>query len=423
MYDFYNSNWRYDFYEARYRLFLTKKAEKKMVMALDHIRVLDLTTLLPGPFATSILADFGAEVIKIEPPNRPDLMRALPPLIGDSKSAERMSAIFHSLNRNKKSLTLNLKEEDGQLIFKNLVKTADVLIEQFRPGVMKRFKLDYPVLKTINPNLIYCSITGYGQNGPYSQRVGHDLNYIGVSGMASLTGIDEPLPQGAQVADIGAGSMNAVVGVLIALIVREKTFQGQYIDISMTDGTLPWLQIPLVSYLASGERRTRGQHEVSGGLASYNIYKCKDGKYLTIGALEPKFYKALCKALDRRDLNRYYMNPGKQSYLKQQFQQIFLTKDQDTWLEELGAKEVCVAPMNELWDVENDPQIKFRNMIVKMVTSQGIIKQIAPAIRLSETPASIRTTAPSFGEHTVEILEELGYSSTQIETYKAKRII
>ena len=394
-----------------------------MTLALDHIRVLDLTTLLLGPFATSILADFGAEIIKIESPTRPDLMRTLPPLVGDPKSKNRLSAVFHSLNRNKKSLTLNLKTKEGKKIFKNLVKTADILIEQFRPDVMKRLELDYSVLNKINPSLIYCSITGYGQNGPYKDRVGHDINYIGVSGMASLTGMDEPVLQGAQVADIGAGSLNAVIGILIALIAREKTFKGQYIDISMTDGTIPWLQIPLISYLASGEKQPRGKIQVSGALASYNIYKCKDGKYLTIGALEPKFYTNLCKALNRCDLNRYYMNFEKQEFVKKELEKIFLTKDRDTWLKELGDKEICIAPLNEIWEVEDDPQVQARNMIIKMVTPYGLIKQIAPAIRLTETPASIRTTAPQLGEHTDEILQELGYSPETIQHYREQRIV
>jgi crotonobetainyl-CoA:carnitine CoA-transferase CaiB-like acyl-CoA transferase len=394
-----------------------------MTLALDHIRVLDLTTLLPGPFATSILADFGAEVIKVEAPHRPDLMRALPPLVGDPKSKERLSAVFHSLNRNKKSLTLNLKTEEGKDIFNQLVRTADVLVEQFRPGVVKKLGVDYESLKKINPSLVYCSISGYGQNGPYSGRVGHDINYIGVSGMASLTGLDAPIPQGAAVADLGAGSMNAVVGILIALIVREKTYKGQYIDISMMDGTVPWLQIPLISFLASGEKQQRGEIHVGGGLAAYNMYKCKDGKYLTVGALEPQFYRALCKALNRSDLNRHYMNLKRQAFVKKEFQQVFLTKDRDTWLEELGDKDVCIAPMNEIWEVEDDPQVKFRKMIIKLVTPHGVIKQLAPAIRLSESPASIRTVAPQLGEDSAEILKSIGYTEEQIETFQERRII
>ncbi|HUX97995.1 MAG TPA: CaiB/BaiF CoA-transferase family protein [Candidatus Deferrimicrobium sp.] len=394
-----------------------------MPLALDHIRILDLTTLLPGPFATSILADFGAEVIKIEPPKRPDLMRNLPPLVGDPKSKNRLGAVFHSLNRNKKSLTLNLKKQEGQMIFKNLVKTADVLIEQFRPGVMKKLGIAYETLKEINQSLIYCSITGYGQDGPYRDRAGHDINYIGVSGMGSLTGLDEPILQGVQVADIGAGSMNAVVGILIALIAREKTFAGQYIDISMMEGTIPWLQIPLLSYLASGEKQYRGNIQVGGGVASYNYYKCKDGKYLTIGALEPQFYTNLCKALNRRDLNRYYMNLEKQEYVKKELAQIFITKNRDDWLKELGDKDVCIAPLNEIWDVEEDPQVKFRKIIINMVTSQGIIKQLAPSIRLNETSASIRTAAPQLGEHNEEILKNLGYSPQQIDSFRKQKVI
>lgn len=392
-------------------------------MALDHIRIIDLTTLLPGPYATSILADFGAEVIKIESPLRPDLIRRLPPLVGDPKLKDRHSAVFHSLNRNKKSLTLNLKTTEGKEIFKRLVKTADVLIEQFRPGVMSRLGLDYAILKEINSRLIYCAITGYGQDGPYRDLPGHDINYIGVSGMASLTGPSEPVLQGAQVADIGAGSMNAVVGVLIALIAREKTTKGQYIDISMMDGTIPWLQIPLISYLTSGEKQHRGQTQVSGGIASYNIYKCKDGKYLTVGALEPKFYDNLCKAIGRPDLRKYYMNLEKQNYIKQELTQIFLAKDRDVWWDELREKEACIAPLHELWDVENDPQIKARKMIVDLITPNGPLKIFESAIRLSDTNSSIRMAGPMLGEHTEDILLELGFSKETIKLYQEKKIV
>ncbi len=391
-------------------------------MSLDHIKVLDLTTLLPGPLATSILADFGAEVIKIESPLRPDLMRRLPPLVGDTKAAERLGAVFHSLNRNKKSLTLNLKTMDGKKILKTLVKSADVLVEQFRPGVMKRLGLHYEVLKEINPSFIYCSITGYGQDGPYSSIVGHDINYIGISGMASLTGPDEPILQGAQVADIGAGSLNAVIGILMALITREKTRKGQYIDISMMDGTIQWLQIPLISYLASGEKQPRGKTQVSGAIASYNIYKCKDGKYITVGALEPKFYTNLCKALNRPDLKKYYMNLKKQEYIKEEFTKEFLKKDRITWWEELRDKDICVAPMNEIWEVEDDPQVKARNMIIEMITTSGRIKQIGTPIHLSDSPGMIKTSAPTLGEHTEEILDSIGYNSKQIESLRKKKI-
>jgi len=396
-----------------------------MTLALDDITVLDLTTLLPGPFATSILADFGAKIIKIESPKKPDLMRRLPPLVGEPKDNNRLGAVFYSLNRNKKSLTLDLKSEKGKEIFKKLVKNADVLIEQFRPGVMKRLGLEYEVLKEINPKLIYCSITGYGQDGPYKDMPGHDLNYIGVSGMASLTGTKdgEPVIQGAQVADIGAGSMNAIVGILIAYIAREKTGKGQFIDISMMDGTIPWLQIPLISYLASGEKQYRGETQVSGGIANYNIYKCKDGKYITIGALEPKFYANLCKALNRRDLRRYYMNFKKQDHLRKEFEKIFITKNRDEWFQELRSKDVCVAPMNELWDVEFDPHVKSRKMIQKIDTPQGIINQLGIAIKLSNTPGTIRTIAPQLGENTNEILTELGYSIEDINKFHKMGII
>lgn len=400
-----------------------------MVFALEGIRILDLTMLFPGPFGTRYFSDFGAEVIKIESEVRRDTVRDFPPIIKIPGSESKDGYFYHNLNRNKKDISLNLKTEEGQKIFYKLAETADVIVEQFRPGVVKELGIDYETISNINPKIIYCSITGYGQDGPYRDYAGHDINYIGVSGVASVTRdreTKEPVVPGIQVGDMMGGGLHAVIGILLALIAREKTGRGQYIDVSMMDGTLSFLPMILAQYLVDRVKPVRGRLNLSGALPEYHIYKCKDKKYITIGALEPKFYQNLLKVLGIKEskAKSEFFGSTSQDALFSEFKKIFLTKNRDTWLEELRKVDTCVAPMNEIWEVENDPQVIHREMIIDVPLGDGeTMKQIGFPIKMSDTPASFQFPAPGLGKNTEEILKDLGYSDEEIEDLKQKKII
>ncbi|MHA1894390.1 MAG: CaiB/BaiF CoA transferase family protein [Candidatus Helarchaeota archaeon] len=390
-----------------------------MVNALEGIKILDLSLLFPGPFGTRYLADFGAEVIKVEYKKIPDLARWVTPLVGDKGQKKRQSFFHHILNRNKKAISINLRSPDGVQVFKRLAKEVDVIVEQFRPGIMDKLGVGYEEIKKINPRIIYCSITGYGQDGPYRDRAGHDLNYTGFSGLASLhrTRKGEPILPGIQIADMFGGGLHAIIGILIALLAREKTGKGQYIDISMMDGCVSFLPYTLQPYLVDRVKQDIKKTILSGGTPSYQIFKCKDGKYITIGALEPKFQESLCKAIGREDLLGASMT--EEPYIE--FTKVFLQKTRDEWYEILKKVDTCVAPMNEIWEVEDDPQVQARNMIIEVDTPHGKMKQIGFPIKMSDTPATFRHAAPQVGEHTEEILKRIGYSEEDIKILKRKK--
>src|SRR5690625_3382912 len=266
-----------------------------------------------------VLADFGAEVIKIEDPFLGDYARDFEPKVAGQ------GAMFHSLNRNKQSVTLNLKDESDKESFLQMVKEADIVIESFRPGVMKRLGLDYETLKSYNKSLIYCAITGYGQTGPYKDKPGHDLNYIGYTGLLQLMGTSDrpPVVPATTIADIGGGAQPAIIGILLALFHREKTGEGQFIDIAMMDGVLSWLQTTLPGYLNANDVPQRGEQMLDGGTAYYNVYETKDGRYLAVGAVEPKFWKAFCEIINREDLIARQQEPlNEQRAMQQEVQEI-----------------------------------------------------------------------------------------------------
>ncbi len=395
---------------------------KIMVLALEGIKVIDLTVLFPGPFGTRYLADFGADVIRVEYRQRPDLSRFVTPLVGPKKKRNRQSFFHHILNRNKRTISINLGSPSGVELFKQLAKEADVIVEQFRPGVMDKLGVGYEEIRKVNPRIIYCSITGYGQDGPYRDMAGHDINYTGFSGLASLNRTREgkPILLGIQVADMFGGGLHAIIGILIALLARERTGKGQYIDISMMDGCVSFLPFALQPYLVDGEKQDIKKNTLAGGTPAYQIFECKDGKYITIGALEPKFYLALCQAIKREDL----LKAGLTENAREEFAKTFLTKTRDEWYEILKQVDTCVAPMNEIWEVEDDPQVQARKMIIEVETPHGKMKQIGFPIKMSETPATYRFAAPQVNEHTLEILKELGYSEEEYkELRKVKKAI
>ncbi|MEH6942726.1 CaiB/BaiF CoA transferase family protein [Bacillus sp. JJ722] len=392
-----------------------------MSIALESIRVLDLSRLLPGPFSTMLLADYGAEVIKIEDTGIGDYARAIHPKIGED------SAFFHSVNRNKKSMCLDLKSEQGKEIFLKLVEQADVVLESYRPGVMDRLGVGYEVLKEINPRLIYCAITGYGQTGPYAKMPGHDLNYISYAGLLEYLGVSgrKPIVPPIQIADVGGGALMGTIGILMALFERERSGKGQFIDVSMMDGVLSLLQVLLPSYLASKEQPERGKMDLSGRKANYEVYETKDGLYLSVGASELKFWEAFCKTIGREEfVQKIHAPTEEQEYMKVEIQSIIIQKTRQEWVEIFDGVDTCVSAVNRLEDLEKDPQLIERKMFQTYHDEElGDIKLISPPIKLSETPGVIWRLAPKPGEHTNELLSEIGYSEQQIEALMNQRVI
>lgn len=391
-----------------------------MTLPLESMRVLDLTRLLPGPYCTMLLADFGAEVIKVEAPGTGDYARWSEPLIdGDS-------ARFHSLNRNKKSVVLNLKAAEGKEVFLKMAEDADVVIESFRPGVMDRLGLGYHTLKQMNPKLVYCALTGYGQQGPYADKPGHDINYLSYSGLLDLQGAQDgrPVVPAAQIADLGGGALPAALGIMFALFQREKSGKGQFVDIAMLDGVVSWLQSVLPDYLAGEKLPKRGEPELSGGKACYSVYETQDGRYLSVGALEPKFWQAFCTTIGKEDLiTKQNASLRVQNHMKADIQDVISERSLSDWIQRFSGIDACVAPVNNFAEMSQDPQILAREMV--QTTEQplrGARRQIGHSIKLSETPGHIRSHAPELGEHTMEMLQDLGFSEDQIEQLKEKDI-
>jgi alpha-methylacyl-CoA racemase len=395
---------------------------------LSGIRVLDLTRLAPGPFCTMILGDLGAEVIKIEEPGPPTGRRAQQagaagvqmPTGGFGGSP------FNALNRNKKSICLNLKSPAGKQIFLRLAQRTDVVVEEFRPGVAQRLGIDYETLSVRSPRIIYCAVTGYGQDGPYRNVVGHDLNYIATAGALSILGRRDQAPTIPHniLADYAGGGMHGAIGVLAALVARQQTGRGQYVDISMLDGTILLLAQTFSTYFATGHIPKRGETMLDGGLPHYNAYMTKDGKYITIASLEPWFFANLCRALGREDLIPHEFNPEKRDEIHKFLENTFKTKTRDEWFEILGKSDICVGRMLALDEVGDDPQVRARRMIVEMeAAGAGKVRQVGVSVKLSHTPGSIRSLAPQPGQHTEEILGELGYSTSEIEKWREEGAI
>jgi crotonobetainyl-CoA:carnitine CoA-transferase CaiB-like acyl-CoA transferase len=390
---------------------------------LSGIKVLDLTRLAPGPFCTMILGDLGAEVIKIEEPGPPTGRRAQQ---AGGAGAQMPGggfggSPFNALNRNKKSVGINLKSPAGKDIYLRLAQRADVIVEEYRPGVAKRLGIDYETLSARNPRLIYCAITGYGQDGPYRDVVGHDLNYIATAGVLSIMGRkDQPptIPHNI-LADYAGGGMHGAIGVLAALMARQQTGRGQYVDISMLDGAILLLAQSFSTYFASGALPHRGETMLDGGIPNYNAYLTRDNKYITIGALEPWFFANLCRELGREDLIPHEFNPEKRAAIHAFFEQTFKTKTRDEWFAALTKTDICAGRMLTLDEVGDDPQVKARKMIVEVEAPGGRkVKQVGISVKLSDTPGTIRSTAPELGQHTNEILEGLGCSTADIERWR-----
>jgi len=395
---------------------------------LSGIKVLDLTKLAPGPFCTMILGDLGADVIKIEEPGPPTGRRAQQAGAAgvEGPGGGFGGNPFNALNRNKKSIGINLKSGPGKEIYARMAQRADVVVEEYRPGVAARLGIDYKTLSARNPRLIYCAITGYGQDGPYRDLVGHDLNYIATAGVLSLLGRPGQTPTIPHnlIADYAGGGMHGAIGVLAALMARNQTGRGQYVDISMMDGALALLTQSFATFFASGAVPQRGETMLDGAIPNYNVYLTRDNKMITIGSLEPWFFANLCRALGREDLIAHEYNPAKRDEIRQFFTEAFKTKTRDEWFEILTRTDVCVGRMLTLDEVPDDPQVKARKMIVEVEAPGGQkVRQVGISAKLSDTPGSIRSLAPQLGQHTDEILGGLGYSKEQIQKWREEGAI
>jgi crotonobetainyl-CoA:carnitine CoA-transferase CaiB-like acyl-CoA transferase len=380
---------------------------------LSSLRVLDFSTLLPGPFASLLLADMGAEVLRIESPTRPDLLRELPP------HDHGVSASHAYLNRNKRSLALDLKQPRAIEVVKRLVADYDIVLEQFRPGVMDRLGIGYGALKAINPRLIYVAITGYGQTGPYRDRAGHDINYMAVAGLASHTGRQHggPLPLGVQVADVAGGSLHGVIGLLAAVVARQQTGQGQHVDVSMTDCAFSLNALSGAGYLAAGVEPEREAQMLNGG-SFYDYYRSRDGRWFSVGGLEPAFLQAMCAALQRPELAGLGLSPvpQEQAALKRELE-IEFERRSFAELEALFAPlDACVEPVLSFSAATRHPQIQAREMLAQVPRGDGSAQlQMACPVKFSEGLPAPRHIGVAAGAHSRHVLAEAGFSPEEIQ--------
>lgn len=388
---------------------------------LAGVKILDFTRLLPGPMATMFLADMGADVIKIEDPDNPDYIRSFEPQV------DGISMLYLSLNRSKRSMALNYLSAEGKQVILDLVKSADVLVEQFRPGVMAKMGFGYEALKQINPRLIYVSITGYGQQSSMAMAAGHDMNYIAIAGALGITGVQggAPVLPGFQLADIAGGSYMAMNAVMAALYQREKTGKGDWVDVSMTDAALPLSALQFSYHQGTRQNIPRGEYELSGGLANYNIYPCADGKYVALASLEPKFWNRFCNKAGRPEWQGQFVKKGEElNKLKQEVEAFFLGKARSEWLDFFKKEDICLTLINDLQDLEHDPYLNERGMFVQNEhAAVGKYKTINQPLKFKETTFDNNWNAPELGSDSAFVLKELNYTDAQIESLQSIGVI
>ncbi|MGA8746145.1 MAG: CaiB/BaiF CoA-transferase family protein [Solirubrobacterales bacterium] len=386
-------------------------------LPLSDVRVLDLTRLLPGGFCSLLLADLGAEVLKVEDTGMGDYIRWAPPYYGEEAQQQlgTRSALYLSLNRGKRSIRLDLKSEAGREALLRLVARYDVLLDGFRPGVLDRLELGYERLREANPALVFCAITGYGQDGPYAQRAGHDMNYLGLMGLLGLTGAGDgpPVQSAGQIADLGGGALLAAFGVMAALHERARSGEGQMVDVSMADGALSWLALVAGRYFCDGEVPRRGQQQLAGALVCYLPYEVADG-WVSCGALEPKFWAALCNGVGRVELiDKQFEAPGSDAW--RQIADVFRSRTRAEWEAFNDRHDCCIEPILDLDETLESELVATRRMVVEVQQpGLGAVRQLGLPLKMSRTPGDPRRPAPAFGEHTDEVLREAGYSPEEI---------
>ena len=378
-------------------------------LPLQGLRVLDLSRLLPGPYATLVLADLGADVVKVEDPSGGDYLRWMPPMAGEQ------SGWFHALNRNKRSLALDLRRPEGPAVLLRLARRFDVVVESFRPGVMARLGVGYEALSAVNPGLVLCSISGYGQEGPYRDRAGHDIDYVALAGVLAVNGPPErPVPLGVQVADVAGGSWPAVAGILAALLGRSATGKGAWVDVAMAEGALAMMALQQGAADAEGRALRRGGEQLNGGSACYAVYRAKDGGFVALGALEPKFFRAFCDAVGRPELGEAQFDGGGAGP-RAEVEAIFASRTREEWGAFAALHDVCVMPVLTGDEPRRDPQFVHRGSFVEVPTPwEGrAMPGLASPVRIRGVAAPLRP-APRIGADSEEVLAESGFDPAEV---------
>jgi alpha-methylacyl-CoA racemase len=388
--------------------------------SLQGVRVVDLSRLLPGPFCSLLLADLGAEVIKVEEPGVGDYTRWMPPHVGET------GAIFAALNRGKKSVGLDLKSPRGRGLLLELAATADVLLESFRPGVADRLGLGYEALRQKKPSLVYCAISGYGQDGPLCAQAGHDVSYLAYAGALGLTGPagGAPVIPAVQIADLAGGAYPAAVGILAALLEARGTGEGSFVDVSMTEGALALLG-PLYAALGAGDAEPeRGRMPLTGRFPCYRIYPTKDGRHLAVGALEPKFFERLCQALGCPDLADQGLAEGEHGErVAAELEELFLQQSLDEWMAWLETADACVAPVLRPAEVPQSPQMLARSAFLELDLGAGRLRVPGPAVRILGQSTAAIGPPPALGQHTDEVLGALGLGTRELDELRSEGTI
>ena len=393
---------------------------------LDGIKILELARVPPAEMPGMMFADMGADVLKIETPD---------PHRETSLEAQRREA-FAFVNRNKRSLSLNLKAPEGQAIFRKLAGDADVIVEGFRPGVMKRLGADYETIRALNPRIVYCSLSGFGQDGPYRDYPAHDMNYLSLAGVLGLIGEADRKPAIPLnlVADYAGASLHGALGIMLALFARERTGRGQHVDVSYLDTTISLLAATpnMRFFFSDGAAPRRGQGFLGGSYPYYAIYETRDGKLLTIGCTEPWLWENFCRAIDRGDFARFARKPdqfvraanAEEEAARKEIEAIIRTRDRDEWYDRLVKADVCVGKVYDVEEMVTDPQVLHRRMIVDIQhPTLGNVREVGIAIKLSDTPGTIHTAAPTSGQHTDEVLKDLGLGASEITALRSKGVI